>query len=220
MDSNSNKEDLQEDLKKQFHEQYAQNKNESASFLMTAIMGSVAVLGAYGYVLLHSSATFVKAELVEYTPMAVVLTGVTAMLILSLLLFLTVRIGRKNRCEQLIVDKILSEADLLCDDSADHASFFPSHYQAKGKSACKFLSAHFDSLYLVLFILFLCIPICTALYLYLAEQSADCCCSSCINMISAFLLLVLNVYCYWAEYRTYNCIEQELACSKTTNNSK
>lgn len=204
MDSNSTKENLQEDLKKQFHEQYAQNKNESASFLMTAIMGSVAVLGAYGYVLLHSSATFVKAELVEYKPMAVVLTGVTAMLILSLLLFLTARIGRKNRCEQLIVDKILSEADLLCDDPADHASFFPSHYQAKGKSACKFLSAHFDSLYLVLFILFLCIPICTALYLYLAEQSAaDCCSLSCINIISALVMLIVNLMSYRAEYKVY-----------------
>lgn len=203
MDSNSNKEVLHTELKKQFHEQYAQNKNESASFLMTAIMGSVAVLGAYGYVLLHSSATFVKAELVEYTPMAVVLTGVTAMLILSLLLFLTARIGRKNRCEQLIVDKILSEADLLCDDPADHASFFPSHYQAKGKSACKFLSAHFDSLYLILFILFLCIPICTALYLYLAALSADCCCSSYINIISALVMLIVNLMSYRAEYKVY-----------------
>lgn len=106
------KESLNLDLKKQIHEQFATNKNESSSFLLTAILGTIIVLGSWGYAMLHSSTTFVVEANVEYKPLSVILLSICSMTVLFILFHLTVKIGAKNRRDQLVIDDIREDADL------------------------------------------------------------------------------------------------------------
>lgn len=192
------KESLNLDLKKQIHEQFATNKNESSSFLLTAVLGTIIVLGAWGYAMLHSSTTFVVEANVEYKPLSVILLSVCSMTVLFILFHLTVKIGAKNRRDQLVIDDILEDANLTSDIYEKHL--------AKDKTRKTFLVAYFDTLALILSCLVVMVAASTEIYILFADISASNICDCPLHLINilGFTIFALTMYIdYNREFKQY-----------------
>lgn len=55
-------EEMQQELEKQLHEQYAINNNANLGSIIVLLTALIAVFGAYGYIYLHSKFVFITIE--------------------------------------------------------------------------------------------------------------------------------------------------------------
>ena len=105
-----------EDIESQLHEQFAVNNNNHASTLVSIIAAVVAVIGAYGYVFVHSTVWCQKfwGKLAlggqQYTLSTLLLTGAAAIFILTILAAISLSLGASARRDQFIVHAIRCKA--------------------------------------------------------------------------------------------------------------
>ena len=132
-------------IESQLHEQFAVNNNDHASTLVSIIAAVVAVIGAYGYVFVHSTVCGQKfwGKLVldgqQYTLSTLLLTGAAAIFILAILAAIALTLGAGARRDQFIVHAIRCKAyggfDKL---PARKGGIFPDKYHPfdKGDDFC------------------------------------------------------------------------------------
>lgn len=144
---------MREKLELQLHEQYAVNNNANMGSIISFIVGVIAVLGAFGYVYLHSSLN--KAESLgslvfsseNYRLDALILTADAAILVLAILFLLCLNRGAYQRKEQFIIHAIrwqyFQEFNKELPYSDKLAEIFPKGYNPYGKGKCEFVQGVF-----------------------------------------------------------------------------
>jgi len=134
-----------EEIESQLHEQFAVNNNDHASTLVSIIAAVVAVIGAYGYVFVHSTVYGQKVwgKLVfddrQYTLSTLLLTGSAAIFILAILAAIALTLGASARRDQFIVHAIRCKAYGGSDKlTVGNDGIFPSGYHPfeKGDDFC------------------------------------------------------------------------------------
>ena len=163
-------EDKQFELEKQLHEQYAINNNEHMSSLITLFVSLIAVLGAYGYVFLHSTIECatnlgtIYLEYEKYTIEALLLTASVCFIVIAVMQHLCIYQGSSQRKEQFIVYAIRQKSKM-------DEIIFPDGYVPYGKKQRNFVQGIYGELVkifgIVQFILFI-----TTLWKYL-ESNID-----------------------------------------------
>ena len=135
-------------IESQLHEQFAVNNNDHASTLVSIIAAVVAVIGAYGYVFVHSTVCGQKfwGKLVldgrQYTLSTLLLTGAAAIFILAILAAIALTLGAGARRDQFIVHAIRCKAyggfDKMSVESDENGGIFPDKYHPfdKGDDFC------------------------------------------------------------------------------------
>lgn len=138
--------DEQFELKKQLHEQYAMNNNERMSSLITLFVSLIIVIGAYGYMFLHttldSSPNLGKLFLGDdkYTVDVLLLTSSIAFIIIAVIQHLCIYQGAYQRKEQFIVYAIRCEVGLA------KSSIFPDTYNPFEKTIKTFVQGIYGEL--------------------------------------------------------------------------
>ncbi len=134
-----------DDIESQLHEQFAVNNNDHASTLVSIIAATVAVVGAYGYVFVHSTVCCQKlwGKLVsdnqQYTLSTLLLTGAVAIFILAILAAIALTLGAGARRDQFIVHAIRCKAyGVSAKLSVGKGGIFPEKYHPfdKGDDFC------------------------------------------------------------------------------------
>ena len=140
-----NLEERQFELEKQLHDQYAINNNERMSSLITLFVSLIAVLGAYGYMFLHTAS---KSALDlgdiylgndTYTIDALLLTAAVCYIVIAIMQHLCIYQGAYQRKEQFIIHtiRIKNEMDM---------SIFPEGYTPFGKTRKDFVQGIYGEL--------------------------------------------------------------------------
>ena len=133
------------ELEKQLHEQYAMNNNERMSSLITLFVSLIAVLGAYGYMFLHTSSQSasdlgcIYLENEKYTIDALLLTASMCFVIIAIIQHLCIYQGAYQRKEQFIIYAIRQKYKI--DDD-----LFPSGYTPFGKTRRDFVQGIYGEL--------------------------------------------------------------------------
>lgn len=113
------------------HEQYAVNNNAKLSSAVTLIVGLLAVVGAYGYVFLHTSLTNGKSELLnskaEFTLLSLILTATAATIVLGVLIYICMYQGFAQRKGQFIIYAIRCYHGFKIKNK-DEERIFPDNY--------------------------------------------------------------------------------------------
>lgn len=97
---------MQQQMELQLHEQYAINNNSNLSSIIALFVAMLAVIGAYGYVYLHSSCIWDRTVMIGedrlFTLNALVITAWAAIMTMFVMIYLCIELGMKQRFEQFI----------------------------------------------------------------------------------------------------------------------
>ena len=134
--------DMQDELLKQLHEQYAVNNNANLGTIVTLVVAVIAVIGYFGYVYVHTGVDFsddfgclVKCS-GEFYLDALLLIYLASVLVIAILIRLCIYQGVAQRKEQFIIDAIRSKyfgpgylwSKMKVDNSDKEVKIFPQSY--------------------------------------------------------------------------------------------
>lgn len=145
------KEEMQQEMLLQLHEQYAQNNNANFNSVIGLITASIVILGFYGYVLVYSSSEIpFNCKVLSLTsgcnnpcnscegyPIeALTLITVASLAILSILQYICIYQGCHQRLEQFIIHAIRCEHGLVNGEIKDkhilHLNYSPFNKAKRG----------------------------------------------------------------------------------------
>lgn len=160
--------DLKDELQKQLHEQYAINNNDRMASMITLFVSLIVVLGAYGYMYIHTQLNFAenlgKLSIGTgygwdmYTIDVLLLVAIVCQFVLWMLQHLCIYQGSYQRYEQFIVGRIRYKAGLK--------DIFYDGYSFKNKNYWNFIQGIYGELLPALQIVFWGIVIATIIKLY------------------------------------------------------
>ncbi|MCQ2123207.1 MAG: hypothetical protein MJZ25_03400 [Fibrobacter sp.] len=123
----------------QLHEQYAVNNNAGMQSVVSLLVGMFAILGAYGYVLLHTTENCRECLDSCFTSDNLLFTFACSMLVLLIMTHICVYQGCAQRLEQFIVYGIRKEYNLITEESSKETKIFPSDYKPCKKNPWNFI---------------------------------------------------------------------------------
>lgn len=147
---NEEKMKMQEQIEMQLHEQYAKNNNANVSSIVTLFVTMLALVGAYGYVFLHSEipANFeYEFDLTtlydsgQFSFVALLIVANAAIVVLLMIAYICVSLGCRQRKEQFIIYAIRRK--YYCGDMRD-TKIYPNRYDPFGKRGLKMVQSPYD----------------------------------------------------------------------------
>lgn len=150
--------DMQAELLKQLHEQYAVNNNANLGTIVTLVVAVIAVIGYFGYVYVHTGVDFsddfgclVKC-CGEFYLDALLLIYLASVLVIAILIRLCIYQGVAQRKEQFITDAIRRK----CFENAINkdAHIFPKGYHPYYKEGMQIVQGFYGELVKIFKILF------------------------------------------------------------------
>lgn len=119
---NSQNNEMADKLLGQLHEQYAINNNANLGSIVTLVVAVIAVIGAYGYIFLHStlefspdhSCLFYKNNGTYYFD-ALFISAAAVIIILAVLSYICIKQGAAQRMEQFITYAIRHKYNMVID---------------------------------------------------------------------------------------------------------
>lgn len=192
---------MKDELLSHLHEQYAENNNASFASIASVIVALIGVIGAYGYVFVHSSLRFQDLNslfsLNKYSMDVLLLITIACLFIIAILFKLSIERGTFQRLEQIIIYKIREQYDIHCDNS-----ILPVDYIPYGKSKnIKFVQYPYDVFCVSFIVTAIFIIIFTLIKFVFALWSGGSTFIFASCLISVLFFIALIVF-YWVIYYT------------------
>lgn len=208
------------ELERQLHEQYAINNNERMSSLITLFVSLFGVIGAYGYMFLHTTSQSasdlgsIYLENEKYTIDALLLTASICFIIIAIIQHLCIYQGAYQRKEQFIVYAIRVENYI-------NDRLFPSTYNPFGKTRRNFVQGIYGELVKIFDFIKISIFVITNLSFYVFFKSNE---IQCITdkyydvCIISFLLSIFYIIIYKEKkYLDYFYLELQYSAKQVKN---
>lgn len=227
---------LKEDILSQLHAQFAENSNAIYSCIISVLVAALAVCGAYGHVFVHTSSDLICSNNMYdavtglYSVGALLYVTSAVLIVITLLNYLCMSFGYKQRKEQFIAFSIrYSVFKQNCENgnclNAEYHEIFPHNYHPLEKRFCEIIPYVYQVMIQVLWMLFLLILLATVFRLVVVFNLRDMWDNERSGVIaliaSTVLSLVLALVKYGCIYYGYRkCNEQwkETHCEKNIAN--
>lgn len=136
--------EMQKKMELQLHEQYAINNNSNLSSAMVLFVAMLAVVGAYGYVYIHSDGKFVDCRNVGdlYSLNALMFTAIATIVVLLCIIYLCISFGCRQRREQFIIYAIRRK---YYGYGIDFDEIFPPQYKPMDKEGLSNVQSPYDN---------------------------------------------------------------------------
>lgn len=182
------KKELSNELLAQFHGQYAENYNSSASTLVAFLTAIAAAFAIFGY-------TFQQFITGQTATAFIIFKGgcVVVNILFTLIAIIAIELGWHSRRDQFIIYKIRRKKML----DSEYREIFPDNYIPDGKGFFSFIPGIFNIFWVVSVALMICVIVveiyCSCCYLYCCHFTADCCqCIFCfVTVITALSRIIL-----------------------------
>lgn len=145
--------EMQQQMELQLHEQYAINNNSNLSSAMVLFVAMLAVVGAYGYVYIHSVNEF-SDDLVSfvndrglYYLDAVMIAAIATILVLGIIIYLCISFGCRQRREQFIIYAIRKK---YYKSDTIYNQIFPKDYKPTEKKGIENVQSPYDKFICIL----------------------------------------------------------------------
>lgn len=224
--------DLKEDILSQLHAQFAENSNAIYSCVISVLVAVLAVLGAYGHVFVHSSSDLTCSNYMYdstsglYTVDALLYVTSAVLIVITLLNYLCMSLGYKQRKEQFIAFSVrycVFKQD--CENgqclNAEYYKIFPNNYHPLGKRIGEIIPYLYQVMIQVLWILFLLILSATLFRLVVVINLRDIWDNERSGVIALIASIVLSLVlalvkygCIYYGYRKCNEQWKEMHCEK------
>jgi hypothetical protein len=116
-------------LEMQLHEQYAINSNAILGTMLTLFVALLAVIGAYGYVFLHTGNLMCIKSDTEFSFAGLIYTAIAAILVLSIIAWFSIIVGYRQRKEQFVTDAIRKQHYTI----DEYNKIYPKGYEPTNK---------------------------------------------------------------------------------------
>ena len=139
--------EMQQQMELQLHEQYSINNNSNLSSAMVLFVAMLAVVGAYGYVYIHSvnefsydCISFVNDKGLYYLD-AVMIAAIATILVLGIIIYLCISFGCRQRREQFIIYAIRKK---YYKSDTIYNQIFPEDYKPTDKKGIENVQSPYD----------------------------------------------------------------------------
>lgn len=151
--------EIQQDLEKQLHEQYAINNNAKVSNFVSFIVALFALFGFYGYIFAYTIPEFSTNGIMvienggcnKSDTFTLDIFIVMSLVVSGLLYFLSkmsLTLGYGQRSDQIVIDRIREKH---YPNEQDRTQLFGKGYTAKNKGWCNFVQDYFNLFYWLFF---------------------------------------------------------------------
>lgn len=209
-----NLEERQFELEKQLHEQYAINNNERMSSLITLFVSLLAVLGAYGYMFLHTtsqSALYFGTLYLgkdKYTIEALMLTASVCFIVTAIMKHLCIYQGSYQRKEQFIIELIRIKYQMK-----NLRTIFLKDYKPEQKDRDCFIQGVYGELIRIFDCVDLIVLMVSLLrYYYFLTCQSECSMLSLIVMLFVFMVTTIITQQYIDNRFTKYCEDEDEFC--------
>lgn len=205
------------DIEKQLHEQYAINNNSNLTSVVNLLVAMFAVLGAYGYVYLHSngklSTDYTLINNGFYTIVAFLLTAFVTMLILGIMYWICAYQGKSQRKEQFItfairykiyknrVTPLKDENNVEDYLNEEYKNIFPEEYHPFNKDGIRIVQGLYGEFLKIIRVIIIVLFVSLLPKVYFSEL---CCCW---KLIMCIFFLVCSL-CFLL-FNTADYVERE-----------
>ena len=214
--------EMQQELERQLHEQYAINNNSNLSSIVTLFVALIAVFGGYGYIFIHSSLFFNFEEIYDgtngqYSLDALIFAAMAVFTVVYFMESMCLYQGYHQRYEQFITYAIRCK---YYKDNPEciRPKLYPSNYNPfnkKGKDIPQGLFGEFLCYFCCLKILLIASLIIKLVYSIIVA-GFNLCRISCIGIFEIILLIIIILGCEFLICRNnckleqkYNNLEEE-----------
>lgn len=193
--------EMQQEMELQLHEQYAINNNANLGSVVSLIITMLAVLGAYGYVYLHSSCDITDLGHLcvdgQFSLTAVIITAMAVMFILYVMYRICLYQGVAQRKEQFIIYAIRKKYGLEPD-----GTILPKSYHPFNKCCLKVVQGLYGEIIKLLVVTFVLVIVSLIAKIC---YTGSCRCAIISVLIIFCLILIVRGCCIFCEtIKSYN----------------
>ncbi len=183
----------------QLHNQYAVNRNSILGSMLTLFVGMLSVIGAYGYVFLHTDVPECKQYDHSFTFVGLAWSAGAAIVVISIIALMCISLGYHQRREQFVIDSIRKRHYA----EVEYNEIHPKNYNPYDKEMVNAMPTPYDMLFKVscLVAILVLFSFCTKSLVFRAE-------ANCAILSIVFVVFLISAAFVWhnlnKEYKRYS----------------